>query len=235
MDFVQINTVSTVDAVCQALENDIFHLRYPPGSKITEADLTSRYGVSRNTIREAIAHLLSNGLLEKIANKGVYVRRITSSDLLELFRLRELLEREAMVQIIQAGVIPSDLIRHAEALKQIDSSSYWDENVMDAYVRADIRFHQSMVAAAGSPRLIRLYDSIIAEVMFCLYLAHSRVPATKEHRAQLKRNSERTDEHRRLLEALENEDLEMATQVLSKHISAACDRYYQQLKEMESK
>ena len=45
MDFVQINTVSTVDAVCQALEHDIFHLRYPPGTKITEADLTTRYGV----------------------------------------------------------------------------------------------------------------------------------------------------------------------------------------------
>lgn len=235
MDQIQLNTVSTVDAVCRALENDIFHLRYPPGAKITEADLTSRYSVSRNTIREAIAHLLSNGLLEKVANKGVYVRRITSDDLQELFRLRELLEMEAMTQIIRSGEIPSDLIRYAEALEQVDSSLYWDEKVMDSYIRADIRFHQALVEAAGSARLNRLYDTIIAEVMFCIYLVHRRIPMDGEDLKRHKLPPDRLNQHRRIVEALEKKDLALATEVISKHMKSACERYYLDLRKMEGK
>ena len=235
MGMVQLNTVSTVDAVCEALENDIFHLRFPPGSRITEADLTSRYGVSRNTIREAIAFLLANGLLERIANKGVSVRRISSNELLELFRLRELLEREAMTQIIQAGVIPADLIHYVEELEQVDASVYWDEKVIDNYVRSDIRFHQQLVAAAGSPRLNRLYDTIIAEVMYCMYLSHSRIPITQENIEKHRIPTERVDHHRKILEALENEDLELANEVIAKHMKAAFEQYYLDLKELESR
>ena len=142
---------------------------------------------------------------------------------------------EIKAQIIRAGVIPTDLIRYAEALEQIDSSVYWDENVMDTYIRADIRFHQSLVAAAGSPRLNRLYETIIAEVKFCMYLAHSRIPATAENRQTHKIPPERLQQHRTLVAALEQEDLELATQILSKHMTAACERYYMDLKELENR
>ena len=67
MSTVRLNTVSTVDAICAMLEDDIYSLHYPPGARISEKDLTNRYGVSRNTVREAIAFFLSNGLLEKVA------------------------------------------------------------------------------------------------------------------------------------------------------------------------
>lgn len=226
MDHVQLNTVSTVEAVCKALEDDIFHLRFPPGSKITENDLTSRYGVSRNTIREAIAYLLSNGLLEKIANKGVYVRTITGEDLLELFRLRELLELEAMRQIMHSGVIPADLSRYVEALEAIAASHVQDAAAIDAYVRADIRFHQQLVAAAGSPRLNRLYETIITEVMYCIYLSQSKMASENA-----KLPTERLDQHRKILEALEAEDPELAAQVISTHMRESCRQYYEEFEQ----
>ena len=117
---MQLKTVSTVDAVCKALENDIFQLHFPAGSKITENDLVSRYGVSRNTLREAIAYLLSSGLLVKVANKGVYVKEITQDDIQELFHLRELLETEALRTVYACGFIPIDLMHQVEVLEGMD-------------------------------------------------------------------------------------------------------------------
>ena len=219
---IQLKTVSTVDAICNALEEDIFQLRFPAGAKITENDMVSRYGASRNTIREAIAYLLSNGLLVKVANKGVYVKEITQDDIQELFHLRELLETEALRTIYASGFIPMDLMRYAEALERIDVTKDWDE-----YVRADCDFHALLVAAAGSTRLSRLYETIATEVKLCIYQSHSYVPLRNEN----------TRQHRRILEAIENGDLDNAIQILSSHIKNAIQNYaegFQKQKERDT-
>ena len=207
---IQLKTVSTVDAVCNALEEDIFQLRFPAGSKITENDMVSRYGVSRNTIREAIAYLLANGLLVKVANKGVYVKAITQDDIQELFHLRELLETEALRTIYASGVIPVDLMRYAEALERIDATKDWD-----AYVQADCDFHALLVAAAGSARLSRLYETIATEVKLCIYQSRNYVPLRIENSQQ----------PRQILEAIENGNLDEAIRILSNHIENAVRNY----------
>lgn len=207
---IQLKTVSTVDAVCNALEEDIFQLRFPAGAKITENDMVSRYGVSRNTIREAIAYLLSNGLLVKVANKGVYVREITRDDIQELFHLRQLLETEALRTIYASGVIPMDLMRYAEALERIDATKDWDE-----HVRADCEFHALLVAAAGSERLSRLYETLATEVKLCIYQTRNCVPLRVEN----------TQQPRQILEAIEKGNLDEAIRILSNHIENAIQNY----------
>ncbi|MBE6946653.1 MAG: GntR family transcriptional regulator [Ruminococcaceae bacterium] len=207
---MQLKTVSTVDAVCKALENDIFQLHFPAGSKITENDLVSRYGVSRNTLREAIAYLLSSGLLVKVANKGVYVKEITQDDIQELFHLRELLETEALRTVYACGFIPIDLMHQVEVLEGIDAEKDWY-----AYVRADCDFHAALVTAAGSDRLSRLYETIATEVKLCIYQSHSFIPLRSEY----------THHHRQILEALENGNLDEAIQILSVHIDHAIQSY----------
>ena len=81
MDRMVLKTVSTVEAVSDMLEKDIYTLHYMMGEKIKEVDLVERYNVSRNTLREAMAYLVSKGLLEKVANKGIYVKEIMADDI----------------------------------------------------------------------------------------------------------------------------------------------------------
>lgn len=203
---IQLKTVSTVEAICQALEEDIFQLRFPPGAKITENDMVTRYGASRNTIREAIAYLLSNGLLVKIANKGVYVKQITQDDVQELFHLRQLLETEALRRIHTCGIFPGELTGYADELAGIDAEKNWD-----TYVKADCKFHTLLVAAAGSARLSRLYETIATEVKLCIYLSRNYVPLRNEN----------TQQHQRILEAMEAGELDRAIGLLADHMENA--------------
>lgn len=210
MGSVQLNTVSTVDAVRSALENDILSLRFAPGEKVTETDLVSRYGVSRNTIREAVAHLLNQGLLTKIANKGVYVRRFTVEDVQEIFHLRSLLEIEAARSIISSGAAPTHLFKIVNELERIDRLERWDD-----YVRTDIMFHSALVAAANSPRLSRLYDTILTEVKLCIYQTRNYVQIPNGNAAS----------HRVILEAICAQDTDAATTLLKDHIEHVIKRY----------
>lgn len=215
MSIVKLNTVSTVDAICASLEEDIFSLRYGPGTKIREKDLTIRYGVSRNTIREAITYFLTNGLLVKIANKGVYVRKITIDDIQEIFHLRNLLESEAIRLIMQTGQTPPELIRAAEAVCEIDPAVDWQNSI-----KKDMAFHKLLVQCSGSTRLVRLYESIQAEVKLCVYqsyefITHSYVPVRTENAMQ----------HMNILTAMSHGDLDLALQYLSIHIESAINNY----------
>lgn len=202
--------VSTVDAIYQTLAEDIFTMRFPPGAKITEAALCTRYGVSRNTLREAVAQLLSHGLLVKVANKGIYVRTLNYTDVKEIFRLRELLELEAVRNIMESGNIPLELVQLVEAIKEDVTEDNWDANL-----EADVRFHSRLIASANSPRLHRLYSAIFAEVKLVIYHSRHIVPI----------NPDNDSHHRKLLAAMENDDLELAQKLLSDHIHAAVESY----------
>ena len=219
MDSVQLNLVSTVDAVRSALEADILRVRFAPGEKIPESELAVRYGVSRNTVREAVAHLLAQGLLTKVANKGVYVRKFTEADIREIFHLRSLLELEAL-RGIDPGRIPAHLFDIARELEQIDRQENWD-----GYVQADIRFHAELVAASGSSRLSRLYDTILTEVKLCIYQTRNYVDIP----------SGSDPSHRHILEVLSTGDAEEAAELLRQHIAQVITRYCTGLQAMQQK
>lgn len=210
MNPIQINTVSTVDAVKGALESDILSLYFAPGSKLTESDLSVRYSVSRNTVREAIAHLLAQGLLTKTANKGVFVRRFTVDDVQEIFHLRALLELEAVNTILSAKQAPIHLYQQVDRLEQINRQTFWDE-----YVKADIQFHNALVACANSPRLSRLYDTILTEVKLCIYQTRNYVQIPNETQST----------HREILDAICNQHRDTAHTLLREHIEHVIKRY----------
>ena len=218
VESIKLNTVSTVDAVRNALESDILSLQFAPGEKITESDLAVRYSVSRNTIREAVAHLLAQGLLTKVANKGVSVRRFTVQDVQEIFHLRALLELEALNTIFAEKIQPNSLYRIVDKLEAINRQEQWDD-----YVLADIRFHSGLVAAAGSTRLVKLYDTILTEVKLCIYQTRNHVAVPEGNNTT----------HRILLDTICSGDITASKQLLKKHIEHVIKRYCAGLIEME--
>lgn len=205
-----LKTVSTVDAVYHALTRDILSMAFPPGARIAETALCERYGISRNTLREGVSLLLAHGLLVKIPNKGIFVRKLELCDVQEIFRLRGLLELEAVRCIMESENIPIELVQMVNIMESNSEEEDWE-----SCLEADIQFHNTLVKSANSPRLERLYDAIFAEVKLCVF--QSRFVATF--------NPEGTAQHRSLLSAMESGDLAAAQAVLTEHIDSALKNY----------
>src|SRR5471030_3556370 len=68
----------------------------PPGTALTEADLTKAYDVSRNTLREALRQICREGLAMHYRHRGVVVRTLTRTDVRDIFRVRRTLELQAL-------------------------------------------------------------------------------------------------------------------------------------------
>lgn len=79
-------------AIAEAIKSRIHRGAFAPGQRLIEVDLADDFSVGRGRIREVFRTLVGEGYLEFIENRGVYVRRFTRAEILEMGRVREVLE-----------------------------------------------------------------------------------------------------------------------------------------------
>lgn len=78
----------TVVTLREALLNEVFR----PGEKLVERKLAEQTGVSRTSIREALSQLESEGLVTRMAGKGMFVTRLSESEIRQIYEARAILE-----------------------------------------------------------------------------------------------------------------------------------------------
>jgi len=84
------------DWVYEEIRHAIIELRLKPGEPLREATMAEQLGVSKTPVREALARLEQEGLVETTSFKGAVVSDYSSQDLQEIYELRELLEGAAV-------------------------------------------------------------------------------------------------------------------------------------------
>ena len=86
-----------------ALRDDILEWRLEPGTVLGEVEQSERLGISRTPLREALARLLSDGLVAAQGGRGLVVTAVSVNDIAQLFELRQALEQQIARQAAQHG------------------------------------------------------------------------------------------------------------------------------------
>jgi DNA-binding GntR family transcriptional regulator len=185
---------SSVSTVVAALTDLIFDGHFAPGDQITESELAARLGVSRTPVREAIAHLVTQGLLVKEDNRSARVHRPSLEELTEIYELRALLEPH--VARLAAANATTDRIRELRALE----SRLRKEEGTDEWFGDHARFHRTIALAADRPRMLATIDALRHHSEPYVRLvtaldAGQRDVAQKEHEAILQAIAEGDGEH----------------------------------------
>lgn len=149
---------STAERVAAVLRERITEGFFPPGTRLSEEAIGGALGVSRNTLREAFRLLAHERLLVHELNRGVFVRLLRAEDVRDLYRLRRLLELEA---VRSAGPSPDTAALRAAVAEgeAAAAAGRWP-----AVGTANMRFHQALAALAGSPRIDELMRQVLAEL-----------------------------------------------------------------------
>ena len=147
-----------------ALLDGIASGTYLPGEKLNEVNVAQSLGISRNTLREAFATLVSEGLLERIPNRGVFITEPTREDLADMYAARMVLEPGALLWGRREGLDELDgIVASAEKLRDSASSNASEEDIR-AIADANQDFHRAIVASAGSAGLNHSMDRILAQM-----------------------------------------------------------------------
>ncbi len=137
--------------VVAALEEDIIFGRLPPGQRLIEDGLMARFGVTRHAIRQALGELERIGIVVRGRNVGAAVRSYAREEVLQIYQVREFLQRQAALMI--ALPAPEALTRQLEELNEAFTSAA-ARGDLRAVHEANDAFHLMLFSACGNSYLV---------------------------------------------------------------------------------
>ena len=217
--------------VVERLAAEIASGRIPRGGRLpTEQELTAALGVSRTVVREAVAALRAEGLVEARQGSGVFVTtdvqrrpfRIDPEALRSLDAVLDVMELRTGLEIEAAG-IAADRVdtagrgRIARALAAIDAALAKGEPAIEE----DFAFHQAIAEATGNPHFQRFLE----------FLGRFLIPR-QSIRVGLRRAEDLRDyleriqsEHRQIAAAIGEGDVAAARRAMRRHMMNSRRRY----------
>jgi DNA-binding GntR family transcriptional regulator len=180
----------------------------PPGADLHESQLCARLRISKSPLREALRQLAQDGLVIAESNKGSSVARLTFDDFREIYSLRRHIE--PLEVRLACGRIDADTIGQLRANTEVlERCARQGDN--RGFAAQDVEFHLILARTSGHKRLLRIQESLQAEMMRLVIL---RV-------VQSGMRTETTDEHRAIIDALEARDEELAARRMLEHLERA--------------
>jgi DNA-binding GntR family transcriptional regulator len=181
--------------VTEGLRDSILSGAIAPGSQLSEVKLASTFGVSRGPVREALQRLIQEGLVRSAPHRGVIVPVLSGEDVRDIYLARVALESAAVKHIIataDVARVADDLERLVKQMAEAEAAGNCEK-----VASFDLEFHTALVAASGSERLQRMFNTVISETRLSLGVlpeAHVRRDLVEQHRqlAELIRERETT-------------------------------------------
>jgi GntR family transcriptional regulator, carbon starvation induced regulator len=156
---------TVVGQLAEVLRADIISSRLAPDTKLKIEELRQVYGGSAHSLREALTKLAAEGLVEANEQRGFRVASATPQDFSDITRLRAEIECLGLAWSLERGTVvwEGELLAAHHALSRVESLLKAEPAVYaTAWEDANRAFHQTLMSACDSPRLLafqaRLYE-----------------------------------------------------------------------------
>jgi DNA-binding GntR family transcriptional regulator len=208
---VQLEMGTLSKQVMQFIQNSIMSGELKPGEIIVESTVAKALGVSRAPVREAMRILEAKGLVTIVPRKGIFVAKLSITELDEIYGVRINLECMAMKQ---AYAINRDqlLLEMKQSLENQKKSI--QKKAVTKYLQENIHFHDIFINLSGNSYLVSLLQNI--EEVTLRYRVSSLSLAGRMEKSY--------DDHLSLYQHLEAGDLDKAQEALERHITSSAEK-----------
>ncbi|HSD61264.1 MAG TPA: FadR/GntR family transcriptional regulator [Burkholderiales bacterium] len=221
-------TGNLASRVAELLLNKIRSDGLEAGTKLpSESAMARHFGVSRTVIREAIAALKGDGLLETRKGSGTYVRDVAQiraqgadlvteasiQSLLNLIEVRRGMEAESAA-LAALRRTPAQLAEIEHSLRRLEAAVAAGSDG----VEEDTRFHQSIAAATGNPYWVRLVEMFAQPIRSAIRVTRANEARRDDFARQVQA------EHQRIVDAIATGDPDLARSAAAIHMEQAAQR-----------
>ena len=200
-------SISLQEHAYQFLKEKILRLELRPGARIGALEISAQLGLSRTPVREALGRLEQETLVRHDPAGGYVVRAMSVKEIDDLYRVREYLETQAVLEAM-ANLTDADCARLAAVLDEAEGHS---GNVSEFLVSSR-KFYEAIIAATGNDVLRRVLAPINDQV---------RIVGAMLIQAHALRMTEVCAENRAILRALEARDKAAAVEAVRRHVRSA--------------
>jgi len=206
------------ELVFETLREAIINGVLKPGERLMEVQLAEELGVSRTPVREAIRKLELEGFVVMIPRKGAYVAGISLKDVADVFEVRAALE--SLAAGLAAERITDEEIEELERVL-VQQQNLADSDRLEDIIKVDTDFHDVLYRASRNERLIQI-------------VSHLREQIQRFRTASLSQPGRMRialEEHKELVEAIAERNVEKAQALAREHIENAEQSMINGLKE----
>ncbi|MBS4224212.1 GntR family transcriptional regulator [Lederbergia citrea] len=196
---------TTKEIVYDEIKNAIFNGNIKRDQIITETILAQSLNTSRTPVREAVGDLLKDGLLVSVPRKGLKVREITPSEKDQIIFLRISIETEGLKKVIP--FITPNQIQLLREIIELQREAMVNNNRIE-FIELDQKFHRKIIFFAE--------QHLLGDILLNLYDLSRLIG----HQALAKsgRMEEVIEEHLQIVEALQDMNVNQATELMEKHL-----------------
>lgn len=204
MEIIEMNPARI--KIASIIRNAILSGEVASGSELSLTDVASQLGLSRTPVREAFQTLASEGLITLRMNKGAIVKPINEAFITDHFRIRRLLEGEAVFRAVTHNMDTTSLVELQNTAvrqkEQFDTKAYEEYNQT---------FHVLIWKAANGPTLSALLESLWNGP------SYSKAINDADHRISSIR------EHGQIIRAIAKGDAQRGQEIMYRHIERSME------------
>jgi DNA-binding GntR family transcriptional regulator len=200
-----------VERAYQEIRRRILDNHYAPAHQVLELELAADLGMSRTPVREALVRLQNERFVQIIPRHGMRVVPLSIQDLREVYEVLTALELTAIERLAKSKLDAKSIHDIDSALDDMDRALKQQD--IDAWVKADERFHRTLVLLSGNTRLAAVADTLWEQ-------GHRARMTTVRLRTSLDLSNR---EHRAVARAIRRSDAREACAVHAKHRARATD------------
>src|SRR6202045_4739169 len=215
-----VRTSRLYEQIVQQIEESVLNGTLKPGDQLpAERELAQRLGVSRTAVREAVKALREKGLVEAYSGRGTFVTDGTTQAARQSFDLMVKIGQQEgaphlaeLRLILEPGIAALAAVRAKDddlaALRETVAVMDRAQDDPEAYIEADLDFHLALAETVANPLILSLIDSIVG------LLREQRIKIFNVEGGPQRRQVH----HKRILDAMERRDAEMARTAMRSHL-----------------
>lgn len=189
--------------VYNILREQIIHADIAPGTRLSEAEISKNFSVSRQPVREAFIKLRDEGLVAIRPQRGTYVTKISIDAVSDARFVREAIESD-VVKLLVDEISPDHLDQLRSMIKEQQNL---DESEADRFMDMDEQFHRSLAEFAGKSSAWKVIANMKAHFDRVRHLSSSQKPMQRL-----------IDQHAAIVEAIAEKDEVKADEALRYHL-----------------
>ncbi len=216
---------SKAEEVSEYIKDGLLAGLWKPEERINDLELSNKLGVSRSSVREALAKLAESNIIEKIQWKGYYVKTLSIQEIESIVELRKSIEKIAI-----KNVCKQNNPRLYNQMREVINKSEQALNEKDllSFLKIDFNFHELLYEGSGNPYLKNAISNLIFNINIMRNLSMGGI---NEHHSA---SAASVEDHRNILTAMEEGDTERADMLMDAHLDDHLANIYKSLTSVTS-
>lgn len=203
-NFLPQESLSIGNQLHRLLRASIIEGQLLPGQIISEIEMSKRFSISRQPVREAFIKLADERLVEVRPQRGTFVRKISVKEVLDARHLREIIE----VSIVREVCEKHDAALIAKLRSLIAQQKSTDAGDAHAFLELDEEMHRTIALHAGREYAWRVTEGIKAQMNRVRFLSYDFTSSKMDL----------AGEHSAIVDAIEAGDSDRAAQLMENHL-----------------